>query len=141
MQIGESSKILINVVTFNQEDFVESQHPELYDNGQCCCAGSRTFVYEHIYDEFLEKSKKRALRRVVGDLFKKGVKQGPQVKFKTHINTKQFEKVLRYIRSRIQSNATLESNVVWKAFILLFSGDGVFNIYHVDVCEKLCLKF
>ncbi|XLU23005.1 hypothetical protein S245_059071, partial [Arachis hypogaea] len=79
--------------------------------GQCCCAGSRTFVYEHIYDEFLEKSKKRALRRVVGDLFKKGVKQGPQVKFKTHINTKQFEKVLRYIRSRIQSNATLESNV------------------------------
>ncbi|RYR66104.1 hypothetical protein Ahy_A03g012047 isoform F [Arachis hypogaea] len=31
MQIGESSKILIDVVTFKQENFVESQHPELYD--------------------------------------------------------------------------------------------------------------
>lgn len=50
--------------------------------GQCCCAGSRTFVHERVYDEFLEKSKNRALRRVVGDPFKKGVEQGPQVKIK-----------------------------------------------------------
>lgn len=32
-----------------------------------------------MYDEFLEKSKARALERVVGDPFKKGVEQGPQV--------------------------------------------------------------
>ncbi|RDY00692.1 Aldehyde dehydrogenase family 2 member B4, mitochondrial, partial [Mucuna pruriens] len=75
---------------------------KLMPNGQCCCAGSRTFVHERIYDEFLEKSKKRALRRVVGDPFKKGVEQGPQ------IDGEQFEKVLRYIRSGIESNATLE---------------------------------
>lgn len=47
--------------------------------GQCCCAGSRTYVHERIYDEFIEKSKARATRRVVGDPFKKGVEQGPQV--------------------------------------------------------------
>ena len=47
--------------------------------GQCCCAGSRTFVHERVYDEFLEKAKARALERVVGDPFKKGVEQGPQV--------------------------------------------------------------
>lgn len=47
--------------------------------GQCCCAGSRTFVHEHVYDEFLEKSKARAMRRIVGDPFKSGVEQGPQV--------------------------------------------------------------
>jgi aldehyde dehydrogenase (NAD+) len=47
--------------------------------GQCCCAGSRTFVHERVYDEFVEKSKARALKRVVGDPFKKGVEQGPQV--------------------------------------------------------------
>ncbi|KAG5066894.1 hypothetical protein JHK86_010625 [Glycine max] len=46
--------------------------------GQCCCAGSRTFVHERIYDEFLEKAKARALKRVVGDPFIKGVEQGPQ---------------------------------------------------------------
>lgn len=49
--------------------------------GQCCCAGSRTFVHEHIYDEFLEKAKARALKRVVGDPFIKVVEQGPQVLF------------------------------------------------------------
>lgn len=50
-----------------------------YIQGQCCCAGSRTFVHERVYDEFLEKSKARALKRIVGDPFKKGVEQGPQV--------------------------------------------------------------
>ncbi|KAG4932693.1 hypothetical protein JHK87_046695 [Glycine soja] len=82
---------------------VELAHFALFFNqGQCCCAGSRTFVHELVYDEFLEKSKKRALRRVVGDPFKKGVEQGPQ------IDVEQFEKVLRYIRSGIESHATLE---------------------------------
>jgi len=47
--------------------------------GQCCCAGSRTFVHERVYDEFVEKSKARAMKRVVGDPFRNGVEQGPQV--------------------------------------------------------------
>lgn len=40
--------------------------------GQCCCAGSRTYVHEKIYDEFVEKAKARAMKRVVGDPFKDG---------------------------------------------------------------------
>lgn len=47
--------------------------------GQCCCAGSRTFVHERVYDEFLEKAKARAVQRSVGDPFKGGIEQGPQV--------------------------------------------------------------
>ncbi|GLT47235.1 hypothetical protein SLA2020_209440 [Shorea laevis] len=82
---------------------VEEAHFALFFNqGQCCCAGSRTFVHERIYDEFLEKAKARAMRRSVGDPFKKGIEQGPQ------IDPEQFEKVLRYIRSGIESKATLE---------------------------------
>ncbi|GMY24894.1 aldehyde dehydrogenase family 2 member B4, mitochondrial-like [Fagus crenata] len=82
---------------------VELAHFALFFNqGQCCCAGSRTYVHERVYDEFLEKAKARAVRRVVGDPFKSGVEQGPQ------IDLEQFEKVLRYIRAGIQSNATLE---------------------------------
>ncbi|KAJ4845383.1 Aldehyde dehydrogenase 2 member B4, mitochondrial [Turnera subulata] len=82
---------------------VELAHFALFFNqGQCCCAGSRTYVHERVYDEFTEKAKARALRRVVGDPFKKGVEQGPQ------IDSEQFQKVLRYIRSGIESNATLE---------------------------------
>jgi len=81
---------------------VELAHFALFFNqGQCCCAGSRTFVHERVYDEFVEKSKARALRRVVGDPFRKGVEQGPQ------IDDEQFKKILRYIKSGVDSGATL----------------------------------
>ncbi|KAL2340881.1 hypothetical protein Fmac_008821 [Flemingia macrophylla] len=82
---------------------VEVAHFALFFNqGQCCCAGSRTYVHERKYDEFLEKAKAMALRRVVGDPFKKGVEQSPQ------IDSEQFEKILRYIRSGIESNVVVK---------------------------------
>ncbi|KAG9153452.1 hypothetical protein Leryth_025743 [Lithospermum erythrorhizon] len=47
---------------------VELAHSALFFNqGQCCCAGSRTFVHEKVYDEFVAKAKARALKRTVGD--------------------------------------------------------------------------
>lgn len=83
---------------------VEMAHFALFFNqGQCCCAGSRTFVHERIYDEFVEKAKARAAKRIVGDPFKNGVEQGPQV------DCDQFKKILNYIRSGIESGATLET--------------------------------
>ncbi|XP_042498499.1 aldehyde dehydrogenase family 2 member B7, mitochondrial [Macadamia integrifolia] len=83
---------------------VELAHFALFFNqGQCCCAGSRTFVHERVYDEFVEKAKARALSRIVGDPFKTGVEQGPQ------IDSEQFEKILNYIRSGIECGATLEA--------------------------------
>ncbi|KAL5747237.1 hypothetical protein ACOSP7_024237 [Xanthoceras sorbifolium] len=87
----------------NIDKAVELAHFALFFNqGQCCCAGSRTYVHERVYDEFVEKAKARAVRRTVGDPFKKGTEQGPQ------IDSEQFQKVLRYIKSGIESNATLE---------------------------------
>lgn len=53
--------------------------------GQCCCAGSRTYVHERVYDEFLEKAKARAIQRSVGDPFKGGIEQGPQVNHQEHL--------------------------------------------------------
>ncbi|KAE8736075.1 Aldehyde dehydrogenase [Hibiscus syriacus] len=83
---------------------VELAHSALFFNqGQCCCAGSRTLVHESVYDEFVEKAKARALKRVVGDPFKTGIEQGPQ------IDNEQFQKILKYIRSGIESGATLET--------------------------------
>jgi acyl-CoA reductase-like NAD-dependent aldehyde dehydrogenase len=46
--------------------------------GQCCIAGSRTFVHEDIYDEFVKKSVERANRRTVGDPWE-NPENGPQV--------------------------------------------------------------
>ncbi|XVF44028.1 hypothetical protein PTKIN_Ptkin02bG0087300 [Pterospermum kingtungense] len=83
---------------------VELAHFALFFNaGQCCCAGSRTYVHEDVYDEFIEKAKARALMRKVGDPFIQGIEQGPQ------IDQEQFEKIRRYIRSGIDSGATLET--------------------------------
>lgn len=47
--------------------------------GQCCCAGSRTFVHEQIYDEFVKRATAMAAARKVGNPFHEGVEQGPQV--------------------------------------------------------------
>ncbi|RVX10540.1 Aldehyde dehydrogenase family 2 member B7, mitochondrial [Vitis vinifera] len=88
----------------NVDEAVELAHFSLFFNqGQCCCAGSHTYVHERIYDEFVEKAKARALKRVVGDPFKAGTEQGPQ------IDSEQFEKILRYIRSGVDNGATLET--------------------------------
>jgi aldehyde dehydrogenase (NAD+) len=48
--------------------------------GQCCCAGSRTFVEDSIYDDFVERSAARAKTRTIGNPFDLSVEQGPQVR-------------------------------------------------------------
>ena len=85
--------LLCSLIRFIQSDSITSLNLNMHVSrrslclmldplqGQCCCAGSRTFVHERVYDEFLEKSKKRALRRVVGDPFKEGVEQGQVIFF------------------------------------------------------------
>ena len=56
------------------------------NQGQCCSAGSRTFVHENIYEEFVAKSKELAEERVLGDPFSEDTDQGPQVRsIKMHI--------------------------------------------------------
>ena len=57
-----------------------SSHDAIFFNhGQNCCAGSRTFVQEGIYDEFVAKAKAKALERRVGDPWTENVQQGPLV--------------------------------------------------------------
>jgi aldehyde dehydrogenase (NAD+) len=64
----------------------------LYLNqGQCCCAGSRLFVQEPIYEQMLEKLASRSQSRKLGDPFDPDTEQGPQV------DKAQFDKVLSYI--------------------------------------------
>lgn len=82
---------------------VEMSHFALFFNqGQCCCAGSRTFVEESIYDEFVEKSVQRAQNRSVGNPFDLKNEQGPQV------DEEQFNKILNLIESGKNEGAKLE---------------------------------
>ena len=62
------------------EHAVEQSHFALFFNmGQCCTAGSRTFVEESIYDEFVERTVERAKKRTVGNPYDATSEQGPQV--------------------------------------------------------------
>ena len=81
---------------------VEGSHFALFFNqGQCCCAGSRLFVERKAYNEFVERSVDRARRRTVGDPFDANTEQGPQV------DDAQFDKVMSYIASGKEQGAKL----------------------------------
>ncbi len=81
---------------------IEGSHFALFFNqGQCCCAGSRTFVEEKVYDEFVERSTARAKRRTVGNPLDKNTEQGPQV------DNEQFNKVMSYVEAGKTEGAKL----------------------------------
>jgi aldehyde dehydrogenase (NAD+) len=86
----------------NMDDAIEGSHQALFFNqGQCCCAGSRLFVEDKAYDEFVAKSVARAKKRTVGDPFDANTEQGPQV------DKDQFNKVMSYIDAGKSEKATL----------------------------------
>uniref|UniRef100_A0A8C9HYF7 Aldehyde dehydrogenase 1 family member A2 n=1 Tax=Piliocolobus tephrosceles TaxID=591936 RepID=A0A8C9HYF7_9PRIM len=82
---------------------VEQAHQGVFFNqGQCCTAGSRIFVEESIYEEFVKRSVERAKRRIVGSPFDPTTEQGPQ------IDKKQYNKILELIQSGVAEGAKLE---------------------------------
>jgi aldehyde dehydrogenase (NAD+) len=84
------------------EEAIEGSHFALFFNhGQCCTAGSRLFVEEKCYDEFVERSVARARQRTVGDPFDPKTDQGPQV------DQAQLDKILSYIESGKEEGASL----------------------------------
>jgi aldehyde dehydrogenase (NAD+) len=86
----------------DMDEAIEGAHFALFFNqGQCCCAGSRLFVEAKAYDEFVERSAARAKKRTVGDPFDPKTEQGPQV------DQAQFDKVLSYIEAGTADGARL----------------------------------
>ncbi|KAM0009269.1 putative aldehyde dehydrogenase (NAD(+)) [Helianthus debilis subsp. tardiflorus] len=100
---GKSPFIVCEDANVDEAVDVDLAHDALFFNQGQCCAGSRTFVHERVYDKFVEKAKARALKRVVGGPFRKGVEQGPQV------DSEQFDKILKYIGYGVDGGATLET--------------------------------
>lgn len=61
------------------EKAAQIAHAAAFANaGQCCCAGTRTYVQSGIYDNFVMKAAEIAQNRRVGNPFD-AVQQGPQV--------------------------------------------------------------
>ncbi|MGN6548071.1 MAG: aldehyde dehydrogenase family protein [Aureliella sp.] len=70
-----------------------------FNQGQCCCAGSRVFVDERVHDEFVERLTKLASSRRLGNPLALETDQGPQV------DQAQFDKIMSYIEKGNQEGA------------------------------------
>jgi aldehyde dehydrogenase (NAD+) len=74
-----------------------------FNHGQTCCAGTRIYVQEGIYDNFIQRFKERAQKNKVGDPFHPETFQGPQV------SKLQFDRVMGYIEEGKKAGATVET--------------------------------
>jgi len=102
LELGGKSPLII-FDDANLDTAVEMAHFALFFNqGQCCCAGSRLMVQAGIYDKFVEKATARAKARKVGNPFE-SVEQGPQV------DEAQLKTVLNYIKSGVDEGANLRA--------------------------------
>ncbi|XP_050403718.1 aldehyde dehydrogenase 1A1 isoform X1 [Patella vulgata] len=103
LELGGKSPIVVFDDVEDIDKAVEIAHEAVYfAAGQCCAAGSRTYVHEAIYDEFVKKTVERARNRTVGDPFNDDVEMGPQ------IDSVQFDKILNLVESGKEEGAVLE---------------------------------
>lgn len=71
---------------------VDGAHFGLYFNqGQCCCAGSRLFVHESIHDKFVDRLVAKNQARRLGDPLDPATEQGPQV------DQAQYDKIMSFV--------------------------------------------
>jgi len=99
---GKSPNIVFNDA--NLEDAISWVNFGIFFNhGQCCCAGSRVYVQEGVYDKFIELFKARTAKNVVGDPFAADTFQGPQV------SKLQFDRIMSYIASGKEAGAKVET--------------------------------
>ncbi len=73
----------------------------LFNQGQVCCAGSRVFVQESIYDRFVEEAVKRFDQVKVGLPWEEDTQMGSQ------IDRRQMEKILKYVEIGKEEGAKL----------------------------------
>ncbi|KAL3918374.1 MAG: hypothetical protein SGARI_007485, partial [Bacillariaceae sp.] len=97
---GKSPMIVLDDADIDQA--VELAHIGLFLNqGQCCCAGSRLFVQEGVYDKFVAAAVAKAKAIKVGAYNEPGAEQGPQV------DDLQFKRDLGYIETGKKEGATV----------------------------------
>jgi aldehyde dehydrogenase (NAD+) len=97
---GKSPNIILDDADLDLA-IAQSQLGLFLNQGQCCIAGSRIFVQEKIYDEFVKRTVSCSISRKLGNPFDKSIQQGPQV------DENQLHRVLKYIEIGKQEGAKL----------------------------------
>lgn len=78
-----------------------AQTAVFFNMGQCCIAGTRTYVHEKIYDKFVQLTAERAKKRRVGCPFDATNEMGPVV------DKSQYERIYDYIEIGKKEGARL----------------------------------
>ncbi len=73
----------------------------LFNQGQVCCAGSRIFVEEKIYDKFIAAAVEKFKNLKVGDPL------DPKTQMGSQINAKQAAKIIEYINIGVKEGAKI----------------------------------
>lgn len=87
---GKSANIVFNDAQIDKA-IEGAQIGILFNQGQVCCAGSRIFVQEGIYDEFVKKLSEAFEKVKVGDPLDMSTQVGSQV------NVRQLNKIMSYV--------------------------------------------
>jgi acyl-CoA reductase-like NAD-dependent aldehyde dehydrogenase len=99
---GKSPFIICDVDEKTLQQAAEDTSFSIFTNqGQSCCASSRVFVHEKVYDSYLAKLKTIAESKIVGNPFDAATTTGAL------ISDLQFKKVLNYIESGKAEGARL----------------------------------
>jgi len=101
MELGGKSPVLI----FDDADLDRALDAALFTifslNGERCTAGSRIFIQESVYDQFVAEFAARAKRLIVGD------PQDPKTQVGSMITRQHYDKVTGYIKIGIEEGAKL----------------------------------
>lgn len=97
---GKSANIIFPDCDFEQA-LDGAQLGILFNQGQVCCAGSRIFVHEDIYDKFVPELVKRFNSVTVGNPLDSNTQMGSQ------IDKRQMNKILSYVKIGTDEGATL----------------------------------
>jgi aldehyde dehydrogenase (NAD+) len=97
---GKSPNIVMDDADLDLAAKIAS-HSIYFNMGQCCCAGSRLFVHEKIYDAFMEKKVEEAKSRKVGNPLDHTTDQGPLV------DIDQKNKYIHYVKKGQEEGATI----------------------------------
>ena len=97
---GKSANIIFPDCDFEQA-LDGAQLGILFNQGQVCCAGSRIFVHEDIYDKFVPELVKRFNSVTIGNPLDPNTQMGSQ------IDKRQMNKILSYVKIGTDEGATL----------------------------------
>ena len=103
LELGGKNPIIVFDDADMEVAIAQTQLGAFFNHGQSCIAGSKVFVHEKVYDEFIARTVSCAKARKLGNPLEMTTEQGPQ------IDQTQLDKIIRYIELGKKEGAKLVS--------------------------------